>query len=343
MTETVRVAVPRKGRPLEAVLERFAAVAGVTDLADDVSSTLRYEKAITKGTATPERDVYERLAAYSDLSDPTQPEYTLLRDDREGKPRRIVFDSVTVHVDGAEPRSAGDYGAEPRSAGDYGAEPRSAGDYDAGPRSAGGRSSTDDGVTVELIGREEPFRALRTHEFGLGFDSADLVLEEVVTLGETGVESIADVNARIDPRETDVRVVSGLGDTVYHTLLATPETLPPGADLDRSFVDDYEGPLCISPRYERLVRAVLGTRILDDVTFTYPDPAVEEEAAIADAGLGVYLTMTGSTAREHGLVVGDDLFPSETVLMENAAEAGAAADRLQTALTGTDLETAIRP
>jgi len=333
MTETVRVAVPRKGRPLEAVLERFAAVAGVGDLADDVSSTLRYEKAITKGTVTPDRDVYERLTAYSDLTDPTRPEYTLLRDDREGKPRRIVFDSVTVHVDGAEPRSAGKYGAEPRSAGNYG----------TGSRSAGGRASTDDGVTVELIGREEPFRALRTHEFGLGFDSADLVLEEVVTLGETGVESIADVNARIDPRETDVRVVSGLGDTVYHTLLATPEILPPGADLDRSFVADYEGPLCISPRYERLVRAVLGTDALDDVEFVYPDPGAEEEAAIADAGLGVYLTMTGSTARDHGLVVGDDLFPSETVLMENAAEAGTAAERLQAALTGADLETAIGP
>ena len=322
MTETVRVAVPRKGRPLEAVLERFAAVAGVDDLADDVSSTLRYEKAITKGTATPERDVYERLAAYSDLSDPTQPEYTLLRDDREGKPRRIVFDGVTVHVDSAGPRSA---------------------DNGAGSRSVGGRASTDGGVTVELIGREEPFRALRTHEFGLGFDSADLVLEEVVTLGETGVESIADVNARIDPRETDVRVVSGLGDTVYHTLLATPEILPPGSDLDRSLVADYQGPLCISPRYERLVRAVLGTRTLDDVEFVYPDPGVEEEAAIADAGLGVYLTMTGSTARNHGLVVGDDLFPSETVLMENAAEAGTAAERLQAALTGADLETAIGP
>ena len=298
MTETVRVAVPRKGRPLEAVLERFAVVAGVDDLADDVSSTLRYEKAITKGTTTPERDVYERLAAYSDLSDPHRPEYTLLRDDREGKPRRIVFDSVTVPVDG---------------------------------------------VTVELIGREEPFRALRTHEFGLGFDSADLVLEEVVTLGETGVESIADVNARIDPRDTDVRVVSGLGDTVYHTLLATPEVLPPGADLDREFVADYDGPLCISPRYERLVRAVLGTRALDDVAFTYPDPAAEEEAAIAEAGLGVYLTMTGSTARDHGLVVGDDLFPSETVLMENVAESGSAAERLKTALTAANLETAIKP
>ncbi|MFB6255780.1 MAG: hypothetical protein ABEH58_03475, partial [Haloplanus sp.] len=269
MTETVRVAVPRKGRPLEAVLERFAAVGGVDGLADDVSSTLRYEKAITKGSATAERDVYGRLASYSELSDPHRPEYTLLRDDREGKPRRIVFDSVTVAV-------------------------------------------AD--VTVELIGREEPFRALRTHEFGLGFDSADLVLEEVVTLGKTGVESIADVNARIDPRDTDVRVVSGLGDTVYHTLLATPEILPPGADLDRSFVADYEGSLCISPRYERLVRAVLGTHALDDVTFTYPDPSVEEEAAIAETGLGVYLTMTGSTARDHGLVVGDDLFPSETVV-----------------------------
>lgn len=312
MTETVRVAVPRKGRPLEAVFERFADVAGVDDLADDVSSTLRYEKAITKGKTDPERDVYERLAAYSDLTDPTQPEYTVLRDDREGKPRRIVFDSVTVHVDDAEPRSAD------------------------------GRPATD-GVTVELIGREEPFRALRTHEFGLGFDSADLVLEEVVTLGGTGVESIADVNARIDPRETDVRVVSGLGDTVYHTLLATPEILPPGADLDRSFVADYQGPLCISPRYERLVRAVLGTNVLDDVEFVYPDPAAEEEAAIADAGLGVYLTMTGSTAREHGLVVGDDLFPSETVVMENVAESGTAAERLQTALTGAGLETAIRP
>jgi len=298
MTETVRVAVPRKGRPLEAVLERFAAVADADDLADDVSSTLRYEKAVTKGEATAERDAYERLAAYSDLSDPTHPEYTLLRDDREGKPRRIVFDSATVPVDG---------------------------------------------VTVELIGREEPFRALRTHEFGLGFDSADLVLEEVVTLDERGVETIADVNARIDPRDTDVRIVSGLGDTVYHTLLATPETLPPGTDLDRDFVTDYAGPLCISPRYERLVRAILGTGALEDVTFRYPDATAEEEAAIADVGLGVYLTMTGSTARDHGLVVGEDLFPSETVLMENVAEADGAAERLKSALAVAGEKTAIRP
>ncbi|MFB6101881.1 MAG: hypothetical protein ABEJ73_04880 [Haloplanus sp.] len=298
MTETVRVAVPRKGRPLEAVLERFATVAGVGDLADDITSTLRYEKAITKGTASADCDVYDRLATYSDLSNPQHPEYTLLRDDRDGKPRRIVFDSVTVAVDG---------------------------------------------VRVELIGREEPFRALRTHEFGLGFDSADLVLEEVVTLDERGVESLADVNARIDPRDTDVRVVSGLGDTVYHTLLATPDVVPPGTDLDRAFVADYAGSLCISPRYERLVEAVLGTRTIENVRFTYPDPAVEEEAAIADAGLGVYLTMTGSTAREHGLVVGEHLFPSETVLMENVAEAGSAAERLQAELAGEDLETAIRP
>jgi hypothetical protein len=298
MTETVRVAVPRKGRPLEAVLERFAAVADADDLADDVSSTLRYEKAITKGETTTDRDAYERLAAYSDLAEPTHPEYTLLRDDREGKPRRIVFDSATVPV--------GD-------------------------------------VRVELIGREEPFRALRTHEFGLGFDSADLVLEEVVTLGETGVGSIADVNARIDPRETDVRIVSGLGDTVYHTLLATPETLPPGVGLDREFVAEYAGPLCISPRYERLVRAVLGTRALADVTFEYPDPTAEEEGAIAEVGLGVYLTMTGSTARDHGLVVGEHLFPSETVLMENAAETDGAAGRLKSALAVTGEKTAIRP
>ena len=298
MTETVRVAVPRKGRPLEAVLERFAAVADADDLADDVSSTLRYEKAITKGEATADRDAYERLAAYSDLSDPTRPEYTLLRDDREGKPRRIVFDSATVPV--------GD-------------------------------------VRVELIGREEPFRALRTHEFGLGFDSADLVLEEVVTLDETGVASIADVNARIDPRDTDVRIVSGLGETVYPTLLATPETLPPGVDLDRDFVADYAGPLCISPRYERLVRAVLGTRALTDVTFRYPDATAEEEAAVAEVGLGVYLTMTGSTAREHGLVVGENLFPSETVLMENVAETDGAAERLKSSLAVAGEKTAIRP
>ncbi|MFA1610179.1 hypothetical protein [Halobellus rubicundus] len=312
-TEAIRVAVPRKGRPLEAVLERVADVGETRQpsdraqsgdgrdpehVADEIISTLRHEKAITKGNAEPGADVYQRLATYSDLDDDYAPEYTLLRDQREGMPRRIVFDSLTVDVAG---------------------------------------------VPVQFVGREEPFRALRTHEFALGFDSADLVLEEVVELEPEGVESIADVNARIDPMNTDVRVVSGLGDTVYHTLMARPEILPPGADLDREFVAGYEGPLCISPRYERLVEAVLGTRPLEGVTFAYPDDEREEEAAIADVGLGVYLTMTGSTAREHGLILGEHLFPSETVLMENVVEAADldAAERVCEALSTSPHETEI--
>lgn len=275
MTATVRVAVPRKGRPLEAVLERLATNADIDGVADEISSTLRYEKSVTKGRTEPDRDVYERLADYSDLADPTRPEYTLLRDDRDGMPRRIVFDSL---------------------------------DVDAGD------------VRLQLIGREEPFRALRTHEFALGFDSADLVLEEVVALDETGIADLADVNARIDPMESDVRVVSGLGDTVYHTLMGREDRRAPNTTFDREYLADYEGPLCISPRYERLVTAVLGTGALDGVEFVYPDAHEEEEAAIARSGLGVYLTVTGSTAREHGLSVGEHLFPSETVLMRNAAE-----------------------
>ncbi|AFK19418.1 hypothetical protein E6P09_11580 [Haloferax mediterranei ATCC 33500] len=294
MTETVRVAVPRKGRPLEAVLERFATTESIAQVADEITSTLRFEKSVTKGHTHPEHDVYERLADYSDLADPTAPEYTLLRDDRDGMPRRIVFDSVVFELDG---------------------------------------------VNIHLVGREEPFRALRTHEFGLGFDSADLVLEEVVKLRPDGLGSIEDVNSRIDPMDTDVRVVSGLGDTVYHTLMADPEILPPGSDLDRDFVADYAGDLCISPRYERLVEAVLGTRCLDDVTFAYPNGAPEEEAAIAETGLGVYLTMTGSTAREHGLVLGENLFPSETVLMENVAEATPAAETVKRVISSPELET----
>jgi len=289
-TEAVRVAVPRKGRPLEAVLERVADVAGAETVADRIISTLRHEKAITKGETIPNTDVYDRLAAYTDLDDDLAPEYTLLRDDRPGMPRRIVFDSLRVDVDG---------------------------------------------VPVQFVGREEPFRALRTHAFGLGFDSADLVLEEVVELEPEGIGSIADINARIDPINTDVRVVSGLGDTVFHTLMARPEVLPPGADLDRAFVADYEGRLCISPRYERLVEAVLGTRPLGGVDFAYPDPDCdEEEAAIADVGLGVYLTVTGSTARDHGLILGENLFPSETVLMENVVETDGAdpAGRVREAL-----------
>jgi hypothetical protein len=297
-TEAIRVAVPRKGRPLEAVLERVADVADAEAVADKIISTLRHEKAITKDELDPDADVYDRLAGYSDLDDDYAPEFTLLRDDRSGMPRRIVFDSLTVDVAG---------------------------------------------VPVQFVGREEPFRALRTHEFGLGFDSADLVLEEVVDLEPDGLESIADVNARIDPMNTDVRVVSGMGDTVYHTLMARPEVLPPGAELDRGFVEGYEGPLCISPRYERLVEAVLGTRSLDGIDFVYPDGEREEEAAIADAGLGVYLTMTGSTARNHGLLLGEHLFPSETVLMENVAETeetGSAA-RVREALAAATEETEI--
>lgn len=293
MTDPVPVAVPRKGRPLEAVLERVARVVDdeqVAATADEVTSVLRYEKAVTKGSQEATASVYHRLAEYSDLADDGAPEFTLLRDDREGKPRRVVFDSL--HVDVA-------------------------------------------GTPVHLVGREEPFRALRTHEFALGFDAADLVLEEVVSLTPEGVGDLAAVNERIDPMESDVRVVTGLGDTVYHTLLAPPETLPAGADLDRSFVADYDGGLCISPRYERLVEAVLGTDAIADVEFVYPNGG--EEAAIADAGLGVYLTVTGSTARDHGLVLGEQLFPSETVLLENPAESTPAVETLKGSLSDGDL------
>ena len=171
---TISVAVPRKGRPLEAVLERVATHTGTAEIADDIISTLRFEKAVTKGDQTPTDPIYRRLAAYSGEN----AEYTLYRDAREDFPRRIVFDSATFPF----------------------------GDHE-----------------LRLIGREEPFRALRKHEFALGFDSADLVLEEVVRLDPDPLTDIAAVNDRIDPRDTDVRVVSGLGDTVYHTLLATPE------------------------------------------------------------------------------------------------------------------------
>jgi len=281
MGETIPIAVPRKGRPLEAVLDRLARGLDSPALADEITSTLRHEKALTKGTVEGNGEtVYDRLAEYSTVDDPTAPEYTLLRDDRRGKPRRIVFDSVTIPF------------------------------------------STDDGVDidVQLVGREEPFRALRTHEFALGFDSADLVLEEVVELRSEPLERIADVNARINPADTDVRVVTGLGDTVYHTLMATPEVAPGTEPLDREFLAGYDGSLCIEPRYERLVQAVLGTETLSNVEFRYPEDGREEEAAIADTGVGVYLTVTGSTAREHGLLLGEQLFPSETVMLENRSE-----------------------
>ncbi len=273
---TTRVAVPRKGRPLEAVLERLAARTGTTELADEIISTLRYEKDLTKGNQSADEDIYTRIADYSDIEDPTRPEFTLLRDDRDGMPRRVVFDSVTVPTDRGE---------------------------------------------VQLVGREEPFRALRTHEFALGFDSADLVLEEVVELQDDPLRTIDEINDRIDPLDTDVRVATGLGDTVYHTLLATPAVVDSqDRPLDREFVRNYAGELCISPRYERLIEAVIGTAALDDIAFTYPENGEEEEAAIADTGIGVYLTVTGSTARDHDLELGDRLFPSETVLLENRSE-----------------------
>ena len=294
---TTRIAVPRKGRPLEAVLERFSRLAddSAAAVADDVISTLEYEKAVTKGDQSADGDVYDRLARYSEPTSRYDPEFTLLRDDRAGMPRRVVFDSLTLSVDGTD---------------------------------------------VQLVGREEPFRALRKHEFALGFDSADLVLEEVVGLAPDPLRDIGDVNDRIDPRDTDVRVVTGLDDTVYHTLLATPAVAD--GDLDRSFVDGYAGPVCISPRYERLVEAVVGTDALDGAEFCYPGEDVEEEAAIAEAGLGVYVTVTGSTAREHGLVVGERLFPSETVLLENDHELDATDERLKAVFEPIETELAVR-
>ncbi|WP_254523609.1 hypothetical protein [Natrinema caseinilyticum] len=302
MGETIPIAVPRKGRPLESVLDRLANRLDVPELADDVTSILRHEKALTKGTIdADETDVYHRLAEYSTVDDPTAPEFTLLRDDRAGKPRRIVFDSVTIPL----------------------------ADVEGAPED----------TAIQLVGREEPFRALRTHEFALGFDSADLVLEEVVELRPEPLERIADVNARINPSDTDVQVVTGLADTVYHTLLATPEVVPAAGSLDRAFLAEYEGPLCIEPRYERLVQAVLGTQTLDGVEFRYPEASREEEAAIADAGLGVYLTVTGSTARDHGLLLGERLFPSETVLLENTVETTDTIDYVRSVVNGSDLET----
>jgi hypothetical protein len=289
---TIRVAVPRKGRPLEAVLERVAALADIEDRADEVASTLRYEKAVTKDNQTAQSDVYDRLAAYSD-TDTYAPEYTLLRDARPGMPRRVVFDSMTVDI----------------------------GEYD-----------------LQLVGREEPFRSLRKHEFALGFDAADLVLEEVVRIDAEPLSSLDELNDRIDPKDTDVRVVGGLGDTVYHTLLSTPDVCE---NPTREFVESYEGPLCISPRYERLVRAVLGSRAMEGIHFRYPGDR-EEEAAIASVGLGVYLTVTGSTARDHGLRIGEQLFPSQTVLLENPAEAGEGVEAVAEQIVGGVETTAIQ-
>jgi ATP phosphoribosyltransferase len=48
--------------------------------------------------------------------------------------------------------------------------------------------------------------------------------------------------------------------------------------------------------------------------------------------------VTGSTAREHGLVVGEELFPSETVLMQNNAETTAKTDRVRDILATCEME-----
>ena len=72
---------------------------------------------------------------------------------------------------------------------------------------------------------------------------------------------------------------------------------------------------------------------MEGISFRYPDGR-EEEAAIASVGIGVYLTVTGSTARDHGLEVGERLFPSETVLLENPAERDEAVGRVGELLAG---------
>jgi len=135
------------------------------------------------------------------------------------------------------------------------------------------------------------------------------------------------------------RLRPALREATENTLLATPETIN-GADLGRSFVRQYAGDLCITPRHERLVEAILGTRALDDIEFVYPEKETNEEAAIAETGLGVYITVTGSTAREHGLVIGADLFSSETVLLESVAETTRRTERIAELLL-EDTETAL--
>ena len=89
----------------------------------------------------------------------------------------------------------------------------------------------------------------------------------------------------------------------------------------------------VQENYERLIEAVLGTETTRGLEFTYPDPEHdEEEAAIAETGIGAYLTVTGSTARDNGLAVGERLFPSETVLLENVRELDARARRVARSL-----------
>jgi len=47
----------------------------------------------------------------------------------------------------------------------------------------------------------------------------------------------------------------------------------------------------------------------------------------------VYLTVTGSTAKEHSLKLGERLFPSETVLLENRSERTPATERVSALFT----------
>jgi len=302
MGETIPIAVPRKGRPLESVLDRLADRLGVPELADDITSTLRHEKALTKGTIDPdEEDVYHRLAEYSAVDDPTEPEYTLLRDDRAGKPRRIVFDSVTIpltDVEGAPTtRPFNSSVARSRFAP---CGPTSSRSGSTAPTSSSRRSSDSD----------------RSRSTG----SPTLMPESI-------------------PPTPTSRSSPGLAIPSTIRCWPRPKSPPASGSLDRDFLETYEGPVCIEPRYERLVQAVLGTRALEGIEFYYPEEGREEEAAIADAGLGVYLTVTGSTAREHGLLLGEQLFPSETVLLENSAETTETVDLVRSLLNGGDLET----
>jgi ATP phosphoribosyltransferase len=51
--------------------------------------------------------------------------------------------------------------------------------------------------------------------------------------------------------------------------------------------------------------------------------------------------VTGSTARDHGLVVGEHLFPSETVVMRNTAEQHPDIERALARLDGVRSDSAI--
>ncbi len=67
--------------------------------------------------------------------------------------------------------------------------------------------------------------------------------------------------------------------------MATPAVASSGSALDRAFVESYDGPLCIEPRYERLVRAVLGTQTLEGIDFRYPETAERRRRRSPKLGL----------------------------------------------------------